>query len=365
MYKYNHGGNATFEVGKNNIIDLSANINPLGIPQSITDAIIKEIPNSNNYPDNFSTQLRQQIGVFENVNPDWIFCGNGASDIIFRLPRVVQAKKALVTAPTFSDYQRSAESFGSQIVHYPLTALNNFAVTDEIIEFIKRENPDLVFICNPNNPTGKLTEVSIIEEILTCCEKLCAKVVVDECFLDFAKLANEYTSKIFLEKHSHLIVLKAFTKMFAIPGIRLGYALCTDRALLENLYFHGPDWSVSTLAQAAGIAALQSAKAFIKETKESVSKERWRVENHLKHLGFKVFEASANYVFFQSPYPFDLQKELDKKGIRIRSCGNYQGLNDRYYRIAVSTKENNTKVSNAIAEIMDSYLKFNYHWQDK
>ena len=352
MYEYNHGGNAAFEAGKSNIIDLSANINPLGISQSITDAIIKEVSNSNNYPDNFSTQLRQQIGSFENVNPDWIFCGNGASDIIFRFPRVVQAKKVLVTAPTFSDYQRSANAFGSEIVHYPLTAHYNFTVTNEIIEFIQREEPDLVFICNPNNPTGKLTEVSIIKEILNCCEKLCAKVIVDECFLDFVKHSREYTSKIFLEKYSNLIILKAFTKMFAIPGIRLGYALCTDRALLKNLYFHGPDWSVSNLAQVAGVAALQSAKSFIKETEEYVSKERWRVENGLKQLGFKVFESSANYVFFQSSYSFDLHVELDKKGIRVRSCSNYQGLNDSYYRIAVSTKENNTKVLTTIEEII-------------
>ena len=359
MYEYSHGGNAVFEAGKSNIIDLSANINPLGIPQSITDAILKEVYNINSYPDHFSNELRQHIGLFENISPDWVFCGNGASDIIFRLPRALQAKKVLVTAPTFSDYERSAHSFGSEVIYYSLTAHNHFAVNDKIIEFIQRKSPDIVFICNPNNPTGQLTEVAIIEEVLDYCEKIGAKVVVDECFLDFVKQAKEYTSKIFLDKYSNLIILKAFTKIFAIPGIRLGYALSADDRLLENLYFHGSDWSVSNLAQAAGIAALQNAKAFIEQTEEYVSKERYRMENRLKQMGYKVFEASANYVFFQSPYPFDLQYELDKKGIRIRSCRNVQGLDDSYYRIAVSTKENNTIVLAAIAEIVDSHSKAN------
>ena len=116
------------------------------------------------------------------------------------------------------------------------------------------------------------------------------------------------------------------------------------------------NWPVSNLAQAASIAALKSAETFIEQTVEYVSAERRRMENELTHVGCKVFEASANYVFFQNPYPFDLRMKLDGKGIRIRSCGNYLGLDGSYFRMAVSTKENNSKALAAIAEIMDSYL---------
>jgi threonine-phosphate decarboxylase len=351
MYEYSHGGNAAYEIGNENIIDLSANINPLGMPEGVRDAIIREIPSCDRYPDSFSNKLRERISDFENVNPEWIFCGNGASDIIFRLPRAVRAKRVAVAAPTFSDYERSALSFGSEMIRCRLHPENGFTLDNGFIETVRRESPGLVFICNPNNPTGKLTEAGLIEELLDCCRKSGTTVVVDECFLDFAEQAYEYTSKVFLERYSNLVILKAFTKLFALPGIRLGYAICTDKTLLDNLCFHGADWPVSNLAQAAGAAALEGAESFIKKTVRYVSAERRSIEQGLTELGYKVFDSQANYVFIQNPYPFDLREALDKMGIRIRSCGNYHGLDGSYYRIAVSASENNDRLLAAVADI--------------
>ena len=357
MYKDNaslmfrHGGNAVFENGKEDIIDLSANINPLGMPKGVKNAITREIKNSNRYPDNFSNKLREKIAEFEHVNPDWVFCGNGTSDIIFRLPRAAQAKKVAVTSPTFSDYERSSRSYGSEVSCYTLSLDRGFALDSGFIKALQREKPGLVFVCNPNNPTGRLTEQDLIKELLGCCRQIGAWLVVDECFLDFTEQADEYTSKIFLESNSNLVIMKAFTKLFALPGIRLGYALCANWTLMENLYFHGPDWPVSNLAQSAGIAALEGAENFIKQTVDYVSTERRRIKKELTRLGYIVFEAKANFIFLQNPYPFDLREELDKKRIRIRSCKNYSGLDVSFYRIAVSTKQNNTMLLTAMAEI--------------
>ena len=352
IYEYSHGGNAVFEKGKSSVIDFSANINPLGIPQSVKDAIVKEIAYSDRYPDNFSTELRQRIGLFENVKPDWIFCGNGASDIIFRLPRAVHAKRVMVTAPTFSDYERSARSFGAEVIYHRLFSDNSFTVDSSIVEEVQRQKPDLVYICNPNNPSGQLTEANVIKDLLDCCKQAGTWLAVDECFLDFTEQADRYTSKVFLEDYLNLVILKAFTKMFAIPGLRLGYALCANEKLIEGFYFHGADWPVSNLAQAAGIAALEDADRFIAQTVEYTSGERARIEHGLTELGFKVFKASANYVFFQNKLPFDLHRELDKFGIRIRSCGNYPGLDESYCRIGVSDRESNDRLLDVIGEIM-------------
>jgi threonine-phosphate decarboxylase len=351
MYNYNHGGNAAFESGKKGIIDLSANINPLGMPEGVREALIQGISDCERYPDNFSKELREKIAAFEKVNPDWIFCGNGASDIIFRLPRTIKAKKALTPAPTFLDYERSAISGGATVVHSKLSPDNGFALDKTFIKAVQQEKPNLVFLCNPNNPTGRLTETGLIAELLDCCQGINSLVLVDECFLDFTEHADEYTSRIFLEKYKNLIILKAFTKLFALPGIRLGYSICADREVVQNLYFHGADWPVSNLSQAAGMAALADAETFIKKTTEYVSKERNGIEKKLAELGYKVFESKTNYVFLQNPYPFDLSNELDKKCVRIRSCGNYPGLDNSYYRIAVSTKENNAKLLTAITEV--------------
>jgi threonine-phosphate decarboxylase len=135
----------------------------------------------------------------------------------------------------------------------------------------------------------------------------------------------------------------------------LGYAICSDKSLINSLYFHGPDWAVSNLAQAAGLAALNDSKAFILQTVDYIFTERTKIENELTKLGYTVFKSSANYVFFQSPHPFDLREALDKKGIRIRSCNNFHGLNNTYYRTAVSTKENNIKLLAAIKDIPNQF----------
>ena len=350
MYEYTHGGNVIFEQGKVSTIDLSANINPLGMPMGVKEAIGHEIKNCNRYPDNFSKELREAIEAFEKVSADWIFCGNGASDIIFRLPRAVCAKRVLILAPTFLDYERCARSFGAAVIHYPLSVRDEFVLPDDFVKAIQEQKPDLIFLCNPNNPTGRLIKREQIEEILHCCSEGQAQLVVDECFLDFVEDAEDYTGKVFLEKHSHLIIIKAFTKLFALPGIRLGYALSSNRALLNSLYFHGADWAVSNLAQRAGIAALKNADEYIERTKVYVTTERKQLEERLTQLGFYVFNGDANFVFFRSQFEIDLFQEMDKRGIRIRSCKNYCGLDHTYYRIGVSIEENNAKVVVAMAE---------------
>jgi len=352
MYEYSHGGNAVFESDNENIIDFSANINPLGMPKNVRSAIIREIQNCNRYPDNFSTRLRERIANFENVKADWVFCGNGTSDIIFRLPKIIQAKRVMLAVPTFQDYERSARSINSEIIRYTLYPDSGFALDNGFIEAVRRERPGLIFVCNPNNPTGNITETGLIEELLDASRQIGALVVVDECFIDFTEDANEYTGKHFLERYSNLIILKAFTKLFALPGIRLGYALCADKTRIDNLYFHGADWPVSNLAQAAGIAALEDARNYIKQTIAYVTVERMAMEKELDRLGYRVFEARANYVFIQNPYPFDLCAELDKKNIRIRSCESFPGLDGSYYRITVSNKEHNANLLSAVMELI-------------
>jgi len=350
MYKYSHGGNAVFERGNKDIIDLSASINPLGMPESVASAIIRDIPNISRYPDNFSASLREKTAAFEGVNPDWIFFGNGASDIIFRMPRAIGATKVMVCAPTFADYQRSAQSYGAEICYYNMSKDSGFSLDSSFLKAVQIERPRLVYLCNPNNPTGKLTERELIEDLLDFCERIGTWVVVDECFMDFTGQASMYTCKALLDEYSNLVVLKAFTKVFALPGIRLGYALCSNQYLSERLYFHGADWAVSNPAQAAGLAALDNANSFIKQTVDYVAAERNVLERELTNLGYKVFASSANFILFQNPFPFNLGERLNSAGIRIRSCGNFRGLDDTYYRIAVSTKENNFKLLTAVKE---------------
>ncbi|MDR1270993.1 MAG: aminotransferase class I/II-fold pyridoxal phosphate-dependent enzyme, partial [Planctomycetaceae bacterium] len=273
MYEYQHGGNVRFESDGANFLDLSANFNPLGFPEGVEEAIKNEISFCQQYPDNNSRRLRECIADFEGVKSEWIFCGNGSSDIIFRLPLCVKPEKALTWIPTFSDYERSLKSYGTKIVYHKLEENQNFECDENIVIKTEKERVDLIFLCNPNNPTGILTERKIIENLLRNCRNRKTLVVVDECFIDFTEQAKEVTVKSLLPEFDNLIILKAFTKFFALPGIRLGYAICNNKKLIDKLYFHGADWTVSNLAHAAGIAALKNAETYLKKTVLFVKQE--------------------------------------------------------------------------------------------
>ena len=349
MYEYRHGGNVHVEPSGANYLDFSANINPLGPPNQVEEAIRKAIVQCNRYPDNRSTELRKHIATFENVDVDQVFCGHGSSDIIFRLASCAKTRTGLVFRPTFSDYERALRTCHKEVEYRYLEERRGFVCDENVLETVS--NAGIVFLCNPNNPTGLLTPRPAIEKLLQRCEKTDTLVVVDECFMEFCHAAKETTAKPLLAGFRNLVVLKAFTKIFALPGIRLGYAISSDPSLIDQLYAHGPDWPVSCLAQAAGIAALHDAAEFIAETVLYVAKERRFVYNALGELGYTVFTGQANYLFFKNPYHFDLKNELDSRFIRIRAFDAADGLGGEYGRIGLSRHEDNVRLIEIVGKI--------------
>lgn len=347
MYKYRHGGNVHAETERKNFLDLSASINPLGPPRQVEEAIRKEIGRINRYPDNFSTELCMRIAEFEGIRSEWIFCGSGSSEILFRLPRAVGAKTGMVLKPTFSDYARSLESEGCEIRVHHLREENEFICDENIFDL----RVDILFFCNPNSPTGLLTERSFVEELLQCGKRHGTTIVIDECFMDFCSEAENASVKPLLESYDNLVLLKAFTKIFALPGIRLGYAICSNPNILDRLRFHGPDWPVSNLAQAAGVAVLENTDEYMNATTEFVSEERMRIKGELESFGYRVFDSRANFLLVKNPYEFNMKNELDEKSIRIRTFENADGLGPNYFRIGLSTYENNLRFLGAVKEI--------------
>jgi len=357
MYEYTHGGNAAFEPGGAGLLDLSANINPLGFPQEAAQAVIDSLADCASYPDAHCRALRQRLGEYEGVPPEWIFCGAGASDILFRLPRCVGAKKAWTLSPTFSDYERSVRSFGARMACYQLTEKEGFLVSSDALRHLAQVKPDLVFLCNPNNPTGLLTDRAFMEKLVTLCQELGAIVVVDECFLDFVLEAQRYSMLALTAEYENLVVLKAFTKTFAMPGLRLGYAVTRNQRIMDGLAWHGPDWAVSVPTQAAGLAVLPNADAYLKRTVRFVATQRERLSAEMRAMGYCIFNSAANYLFFQTPSEFDLLAALNQKGIRIRPCANYRGLSRDCYRVAVSTVESNGIFLAAMREVTPWHVR--------
>lgn len=345
MYKYEHGGNEIFK--NKNIIDFSANINPLGLRENSLNILKKAMAKSTFYPDNFSTNLRIAIEDYEGINKDYIFCSNGASDIIFRMINYLKPKKALILAPTFADYERALKTISCKIYKHILLEENDFNLKEDILHIIEKENFDIIFLCNPNNPTGQLIENTLIEKILKITK---GYIFVDECFIDFIKDNTKYTSKGLIEKYKNLVILKAFTKIFALAGFRLGYLLTSNLKTIESLYFYGADWSVSIFAQEMGIHSLKDCNNYLQESLNYIEIEKNKIINSLKSLSFKIIGSNANYVFFKGFKQFDeiLYKNYN---ICIRNCNNYTGLTEGYFRIGIYKKEQNEKLINAIEKI--------------
>ncbi len=345
MYKYEHGGNEVFK--NKNIIDFSANINPLGLKENSLYVLKNALDKSVFYPDNFSTNLREAIEDYENINKDYIFCSNGASDIIFRFVNYVKPKKALILAPTFADYERALKTVNCEIYKHILLEDDDFNLKDNILNIVQEQQFDVIFLCNPNNPTGQLIENGLIEKVLEISN---GYVFVDECFIDFIKDNNNYTSKKLIDKYDKLIILKAFTKIFALAGFRLGYCITSNLKTIENLYFYGADWPVSTFAQEMGIYCLKDCNTYLKESLDYIKIEKNKIINILKKLNFKIIGSNANYIFFKGFKNFD-KILYEKYNICIRNCGNYTNLSDEYFRIGIYKKEQNEKLINAIKEI--------------
>ena len=329
-------------------LDFSANVSPLGLPVGVATAITAALPTADRYPDPLCRELRAKLTTAEGVPAEQILCGNGAADLIFRLVLALRPRRALLPAPTFAEYAAALDTVGCTITRFMLDEVNDFAVTEAFINAVTPEI-DLVFLCQPNNPTGQVTPPALVEKMLRRCVACGAVLVVDECFLDFLPARNELTAKELLHDTPNLIVLKAFTKLYAMAGVRLGYALCSNAALLDKMRAAGQPWAVSGLAQAAGVAALQET-AYADAVRTLIETQRPRLAAGLRTLGLRVVDGQANYLLFNAPADFG--GKLRRRGAVVRSCANYPGLDATWYRTAVRTEKENAALLKIMREVL-------------
>ena len=376
MGRFEHGGDIYAHKGA---IDFSANINPLGMPSAVIEAIRQNASNYDAYPDHECRELRQAIARAEGTRPECVICTAGASDLIQRVCLAFRPRAALVTAPCFSGYEEALEQAGTTIVRHVLREEDGFNVTDTILGFTRSgevpspdggmsepgaEAPspdgrvsgladaprpqcpvDLVFLCSPNNPTGLTIPRELLERIIAEAHEADVPVVLDECFLDFT---HERSAVDLCERFPNLIVMRAFTKLYAMAGLRLGYGICADADLLGRLKAMGQLWAVSTPAQVAGIAAL-GVPQWAEETRAYVDEQRVRLAEGLEACGMRVVPGEANYLMFRSPR--SLYDELLARGFLIRRCENYVGLDNSWYRVAVRTEKENAAFLAALKEV--------------
>ncbi len=345
-----HGGDIEgykLEYGREPL-DFSANCNPLGMPKGVPGAVWKAAKTANKYPDPLCRRLGIALSEKLGIAQEYILFGNGAADLIFRLALAEKPKKAVVTAPTFAEYELALNTAGCDVTHHTLMKAKDFTVTETILDRIA-PGTDMLFICNPNNPTGQTVDPGLMVDILEACEKSGTLLVVDECFNGFLDKPEQHSLKKKLPDYGNLIILDAFTKLYGMAGVRLGYCLSKNTKLLTRMKEAGQPWSVSSLAQAAGLAAL-SEDAYIEKSRALVKKERAYLIKSLQLPGINPYDGEANFIFFESTIP-GLTAKLRERGILIRDCGNYHGLSKHYYRIAVRTHKENSELVAALKQL--------------
>ena len=340
-----HGGDL---YSRKILLDFSANINPYGTPQAVKEAVAESVESLRCYPDPYCRKLVRAIADFEKVAANRVFCGNGAAELIFSCCMALRPQKALVLSPCFSEYETALKVFGAKVDHYLLKEQEDFALTEDFLPVLNRFDGEMLMLCNPNNPTGQVTDRPLMEKILEICQKKGIFLFIDECFLDLTQGGEDISMKPFLEEYRGLFLLKAFTKSYGMAGLRLGYCLSSNQQLLKTMGSQTQPWNVSIPAQAAGIAALGETE-FVKAANSLIHTQRLQMEQALKNLGFRVIPSRTNYILFYSQT--ELREPLLNKGIQIRSCANYPGLGEGWYRVAVKLPEENRQLMEALGEV--------------
>ena len=342
-----HGGNIyKFQrEGKSSILDYSSNINPLGVPQKFIDIAKENFDKLTNYPDPYYIELREKIGEHNSVTKENIIVGNGATEILFLYMRAVKPKKVLVLAPCFVEYERALKSAGAQIEYFELKEKNNFYPDIQTLKKkLEGQHYDLFLFCNPNNPTGQLIKFDDVKDLAAICKKQDMKIFIDEAFIEFVENWKEKTAA--LLKNKDVFIMRAFTKFFAIPGLRLGYGISFDEELMNKLQAEKEPWSVNTFANLAGLVMLDD-KDYIKKSQKWVAEEKNFLYKELsKNKNLKVYKSECNFLLIKllTTTSQEIQTKLLEKNILVRDASNFQFLNESYIRVAVKDREKNLKL---------------------
>lgn len=341
-----HGGEVYETPG---LLDFSANINPLGTPPAVKKAVEAALPLLSQYPDPYCRELVAAISDYENIPKEQILCGNGAAELIFSLCQALRPEKALLLAPSFSEYESALRSVGCRVERWRLSEEQGFALTEDFLEALNQFDGSLLMLCNPNNPTGQVIERGMMERILSACRRKGIFLFVDECFLDLTEGGEALTLKGALSGRENLLLLKAFTKSYGMAGLRLGYCLSGNSQLLGRMGRSVQAWNVSLPAQLAGAAAFKE-QAFLNRARAIIHAQRPILAAGMERLGLTVIPSRVNFLLFYSER--ELRGPLLERGIQIRSCANYPGLTEGWYRAAVKLPEENQRLLTAMEEIL-------------
>ena len=332
-----HGGEL---YGKTIEHDFSVNLNPHPCPASIRLAIEEAARKVSEYPDMRQRAFREAVAASEpeNIAPANVIGGNGASELLAAAVRHINPRSVLLPVPSFSGYRHALGMLDRCDVRtHMLTEENDFVLDGSILARID-EGTDLLILANPNNPTGRCIDDALLAKIVTRCRDTKTALLVDECFLPLSSRGTSLAEKV--GEIPRLFVVKAYTKLFSVPGVRVGYALAGEEEI-EGLRRFLPEWNLSVFAEKVGIACAEALEggAFAADSVKAIEEGRAELTKRLTARGTRVFPSDTNYLLVRSGE--NLLDYYLKKHILIRDCANFEGLTQGYYRIAVKSADEN------------------------
>ena len=348
-----HGGDVyqlarTLGLDLSQLLDFSANINPLGFPPGILGAIQAALPEIVHYPDHRGLELRQDLAAYHGLRVEQILVGNGSTELIYLVARALSPRKALIVTPAFSEYEQALEAAQAPVAFQATAEADNFTLSGPL----NPQGADLVFLANPASPSGALLTPGLLLEVVARLEAAGVYLLLDEAFVDFVE---EASLKEQLARFPHLMILRSFTKFFAIPGMRLGYLLAAAE-LIRRLAAVQEPWSVNTLAQAAGRACLRD-RDYLARSRVLVRQEREHLLAGLKSLpGLQPFPSEVNYLLVKIIRPdwtaASLRTALLSAKLIIRDASNFRGLEACFFRLAVRRREENQRLLEALRHFL-------------
>lgn len=353
-----HGGNIyrfaeEFRIHEKRIIDFSSSINPLGVSKRVCRELQRCLKNLPNYPDPDARRLKHHLSIYHDIPHESILCGNGSTELIYLVARALRPERVLIPAPTFSEYERAViltqhGVTGSPIQYFRLNEDNHFdIIPDQFIQAL--EGCDMVFLCNPNNPTGRLLKRGEVIKIADAARNLECYLVVDEAFIDFCPEDSVIRE---VSKNPYLIILRSVTKFYALAGLRLGYGVFPSN-LVRIIEDYREPWTVNTLAQRAGVVAINDIP-YRDETLRTIKEEKEFLEGEFKSSGIDYIPSAVNYYLIRFDNATEVIMSLKNRGILVRDCSDFRGLDKSYIRIAVKSHRHNVLLLSELKRLISN-----------
>lgn len=344
-----------YHIPKEEIVCFSANVNPLGLSESVKEKLAVNLDIITRYPDRHYTSLKQAISTYCGASCEHIAVGNGSTELISLLISQRSPRKALALGPTYSEYERELTLAGGSLEYYNLKEENDFVL--DVPDFIQafEDDTDLVIICNPNNPTSSALSTDELETIIDACKKRNIFVMIDETYVEFAPVISDITAVPLTDRYDNVMVIRGVSKFYAAPGLRFGYGITSNKEFLNTLLTRQNPWSLNSIGAFAGELMLSDLK-YYEETRNLILSEREKMYQALKKLPqFKPYKAYGNFILVrilkEGVTSFDVFEAAIKEKLMIRDCSSFESLADKYIRFCIMNPEDNDKLLRVISQI--------------